>query len=111
MTGVDNGGGSGAQVDSCDLSGHEAASSGVVGEFGVGPAGLFAESDARPARVAKCSDKNRGQERCADLMPHRVGHRQMQRVALHGEVERVAADVAGGLKPASERELPGLARV
>ena len=75
MTGVDDGGRSGAQVNAGDLSGHEAAAGGVVSEFGIGPAGLFAESDARPARIAKRPDENRGQERRADLMPHRVGHR------------------------------------
>jgi hypothetical protein len=80
-----------AQGDSCDLSGHEAASGGVVGEFGTGQAGLFVESDARPARVAKRADENRGQESCADLVPHGVGHREMHCVAVHGEVERVAA--------------------
>ena len=102
---------SGAQVDACDLAGHEAASGGVVGELGVGQARLLAESDAGPARVAQRPDEHRGEERRVDLVAHRVGHREVQRVALHREVERVAADVAGGLEPAGERELPGLARV
>jgi hypothetical protein len=42
---------------------------------------------------------------------HRVGDRDVQRVALDGEVEGVPADVARGLEPRGEGELPGLARV
>jgi hypothetical protein len=75
MTGVDDGGRSSAQGDSCDLSGHEAAFGGVASEFGIGDARLFVESDTGPARVAKCSDENRGQEGGADLVPHSVGYR------------------------------------
>src|SRR3954471_868775 len=43
-------------------------------------------------------------------MPHGVGHREVQRVALQREVERVAGDFARGFQPRGERELPGLAR-
>ena len=53
----------------------------------------------------------RGEQRGVDLVAHGVGQREVQHVPLQREVERVAADVAGRLQPARERELPGLARV
>jgi hypothetical protein len=40
---------------------------------------------------------------------HGVGHREVQHVALHREVEAVAGDLARGLQPGGERELPRLA--
>ena len=72
---------------------------------------LLGEPDAGPARVAQRPDEHGGQHGGVDLVAHGVGHRQVQGVALQGEVERVAADVAGGFQPRRERELPRLARV
>jgi hypothetical protein len=42
-------------------------------------------------------------------MTHRVGHRHMQSVPLQRKIERVATDLARGLEPGGEGELPGLA--
>ena len=66
-----------------------------------------------PARRAlrRPADHERGEQGGVDLVAHGVGQREVQHVALEREVEGVAADVAGGLQPARERELPGLARV
>ena len=111
MTGVDDGGRPGAQVDAADLAGHEAALWRVVGEPFAGEACLLGESDAGPARVAQAADHERGEQRGSDLVAHGVGQREVQHAPLQREVEGVAADVAGGLQPARERELPGLARV
>ena len=80
-------------------------------EPGIGEAGLLAELDPGPPRVAERADEHGREHRGVDRVAHRVGHRQMQGVAFDREVERVSADVAGGLQPGRERELPGLARV
>jgi hypothetical protein len=80
-------------------------------ESGVGAVGLFAEADSAAPGVAKRPDKDRGEQGRIDFVPHGVGHRHVERVALQGEVERVSADVAGRLEPTRERELPCLARV
>jgi hypothetical protein len=72
---------------------------------------LHGESDARPARVAKRPHEHGREDGRFDVVAHGVGDRDMQRVALHREVEGVAANVAGGLQPGRERELPALARV
>ncbi len=42
-------------------------------------------------------------------MAHRVGHRDVQRLPIEREVERVAADLPGRLEPAGQRELIRLA--
>ena len=42
-------------------------------------------------------------------MAHRVGHRDVQRLAIEREIERVVADLAGRLEPSGQRELVRLA--
>ena len=111
MTGVDDRGGPGAQVDASDLAGHEAAVGRVVGEPLAGQACLLGESDARSPRVAQAPDQERGEQRGSDLVAHGVGHREVQHAPLQREVEGVAADVAGRFQPARERELASLAGV
>ena len=70
---------------------------------------LLDQARAAPARVPQGSHDERRQQRGLDRVPHRIGHRHMQRVAIQREVERVAAHLAGRLQPAGERELVGLA--
>ena len=86
-------------------------SAGVAAKARRSPAAPLAELDAGPARVAERADQHRREDRGVDGVAHRVGHREMQRVAIHREVEGVAADVAGGLEPRGEGELPRLAGV
>ena len=103
--------GPGAQVDACDLAGHEPAVGRVVGEPDVGQPCLLGESDARSARVAQAPDHERGEQGGIDLVAHGVGHREVQHAPLQREVEGVAADVARRFQPARERELASLAGV
>ena len=112
MPGVDDRRRLGAQVDPRDLAGHEAALRRVVARARRWPGAPARRARRRPgARCAAPPTSTVASTRGADLVAHGVGHREVQRVALQREVERVAADVAGGLQPGRERELPGLARV
>ena len=111
MPGVHDGGRPGAQVDAADLAGHEAALRRVVGEPVAREACLLGEPDTGPARVAQPSDHERGEQRGVDLVAHGVRQREVQHAPLEREVEGVAANVAGRLEPARDRELPGLAGV
>ena len=81
----------------------------MLAEARVGEARLLGQPDAGAARVAQRADEQRRQDRRADRVAAGVGHRQVQRVALDREVEAVAGDLAGGLEPGRERELPALA--
>ena len=64
-----------------------------------------------PAGVAQRADHERRQQRGAHGVAHRVGHRDVQRLPIEREVERVAADLPGRLEPAGQRELIRLAGV
>jgi hypothetical protein len=61
--------------------------------------------------VPECPDQDRGQQRGVERVAHGIGHRQVQRVALDAEVERVSPYVAGRLEPPGQSELAGLAGV
>jgi hypothetical protein len=111
MPGVDDRRCSCTEVDPRHLPGHELASLGEVAQSGVCEAGLFGESGSGPACVTQRTDEHGGKDRGAHFVAHGVGHREVQRVAVDREVERVAADIAGGFEPGGERELPGLAGV
>ena len=99
------------EVDADDLAGDELRAAGVLAERLVGEARLLRQVRVLPAAVADAADHQRGEQRRVDRVAHRVGDREEQLVAPEREVERVAADLAGGLQPRRERELPGLARV
>ena len=97
------------QVDADELAGHEPAVACVVAQRLVRAARLLEQAGSAPARVPQRAHDERRQQRRVDGMPHGVGHRDVQRVAVEREVERVAAHLPGRLEPARERELVGLA--
>ena len=111
MAGVDDRRRSRAKIDSPDLAGDELATLAEAGQARVGQARLVGEPATTAARVAQRADDDSGQHGRVDRMAHGVGHREVQRVALDREVERVARDVAGRLQPGGERELRCLTRV
>jgi hypothetical protein len=94
-----------AQVDTQQLTGDELADPGVCGQRVVGVLGLVQEAQPAAATVAQAADQQGGQQRRLDLVPHRVGDRQLQRAAVEVVVEGVAADGAGRLEPAGKGEL------
>jgi hypothetical protein len=94
-----------------ELPGDELRAAGVLGERVVGEVRLLGQSGAAPPAVAHASDEQRREQRRVDRVAHRVGHREPEGVAVQREVECVATDVARGLEPCGERELPALAGV
>ena len=84
------------QIDSHELPSHEHMARRVSREGLVGQPGLLGKTDPTAARVAERSDEHRGQQSRLEGVPHRVGHREMQNVALEAEVKSVAGHVASG---------------
>jgi len=91
--------------------GDELAAGDVVAECRVRPVRLLVEPHPGAPRVAQRSDEHAREDGGLDRVAHRVGHGDVERVAVDGEVEGVAADVSGRLQPARERELPGFAQI
>ena len=81
----------------------------LVGQRVIRQPRLLLQLDTAPTRVAQSPDEH-GREQCGiHRVAHRVGHRQVQRVALERKVERVTADFPRRLQPGRERELARLA--
>ena len=109
MTRVDDRRGLGGEIDARDLAGHELARLGELPNPALARRACSASST--PAGLAlRTRRRARGEHRGVRRVAHRVGDREMQLVALEREIERVAADFAGGFQPGRERELSGLAR-
>jgi transaldolase len=105
VSGVDDARGPRREIDAYKLAGDELLVLSVAGQGLVGDACLLGQVDAAAPGVAQGADQDGRQQRRVERVAHRVGHRQVQGVAFEAEVEGVAADVAGRLQPAGEREL------
>lgn len=108
MTCVDEPGPPGVEIDAQQLPGGVTVA--VVDQCLVGPVGLFGQVGARPAGAAKGAHQDRGCQGGIDVVPHGVGHRYVQGVAVQDVVEGVTAELLRGLQAPAQGELCSLAR-
>ena len=112
MPRIDDACDAGVQIYAHELAGHEAAGVRRVRRQSLlCRAGLLREPDTGTTPVPQRAYQHRREQCRVERVSHRVGHRQMQGVALEAEVEGVAAHIAGRLQPAGKRELSALAGV
>jgi hypothetical protein len=105
VPGVDDRRAAAAPVHPHQLTGDELAPRRVGLQRVVGGARLVEQVAAAPPAVAQAADQHRRQQGRLHVVPHRVGDRQVQLVAVEGVVERVAADRVRRFQPAGHGEL------
>lgn len=98
----------GAQVDAQQLTGGVAVP--VVDQRPVRSVSLLGQVGSGATSTAQSPYQNRGSQCRVEVVPHGIGHRQMQCAALQGVVERIAVQVFRGLQVSAQCELRGLAR-
>ena len=111
VAGVDQLQAAASQVDAPEQGRDELVGGGVRGDVRAGLPGLVDEPEAAPATVAQAADTEGGELSGMTAVPHGVGARQVERVAVDHVVEGVAAGLIGGYQPPGEGELRSLAGV